>query len=93
MNKHFRYSVENLDDLKQLVAQSKHSDTMPVYGNITLEVLCNGNCVCIDLRNYCNDDDTFVSGWVVSKQEFAEMTEADFNCIVNCMYRVYCEEE
>ena len=91
MRKQFEYRVENFDDIKRTIESGKSTDTLPVRGNITLEVIRDGDFVYADLRNYSRDDDTFVAGWVYSLVEFSSLAEADFNRVVTYMYN--CEQE
>ena len=82
----FEYRVENFESIKQTIDSGKSTDTLPVMGNITLEVIRDGDFVYADLRNYSNDNDTFVAGWVYSLTDFLATEEADFNRVVTSMY-------
>lgn len=82
----FEYHVENFESIKQTINSGKSTDTMPVRGNITLEVIRDGDFVYADLRDYSNDNDTFVAGWVYSLTDFLATDEADFNRVVTSMY-------
>lgn len=80
------WHVENFDSIKQIIESGRSTDTLPVCGNITLEVIRDGDFVYADLRNYFSDNDTFVAGYVYSLADFLATEEADFNRVVTDMY-------
>ena len=82
----FEYHVKNFDSIKRIIDSGKSTDPMPVRGNITLEVIRDGNFVYANLRNYTRNNDTFVAGWVYSLTAFLNTEEADFNLVVTNMY-------
>jgi hypothetical protein len=86
MRYQFEYKVEGFDSIKADIERGVSSDTLPVRGNISLEILRDGDFVYADLRDYFRDDDTFVAGWVYSFVEFMSLTEEDFNRVVTYMY-------
>ena len=86
MRYQFEYKVENFDSIKADIERGVSSDTLPVRGNITLEVVREDDFVYVDLRDYLRDDDTFVAGWFYSFVEFMSLTEEDFNRVVTYLY-------